>query len=120
MPTTEIEFDDRNKSLYWVVHFGHLEKGVGMCHEAERSVRHIACPQRLCTHFVILSSMERSSRMKVGRVILDRSAPGRSWDMIWESTELSAVASSSCADSLPLFCSESTMVSSWSVSRGSS
>ncbi len=76
--------------------------------------------KRLFTYFVILSSMDRSSRMKVGRVILERSAPGRSWEMIWESTELSAVASSRCPDSLPLFCSESTMVSSWSVSRVSS
>lgn len=30
------------------------------------------------SHFVILSSIDRSSRMKVGRVMRDRSAPGRS------------------------------------------
>lgn len=29
------------------------------------------------SYFVILSSIDRSSRMKVGRVILERSAPGR-------------------------------------------
>jgi hypothetical protein len=43
------------------------------------------------THFVILSSIDRSSRMKVGRVILDRSAPGRSWEMMWESTGIGSV-----------------------------
>lgn len=37
-------------------------------------------------HFVILSSIDLSSRMKVGRVTLDKSAPGRSWDMIWVRT----------------------------------
>jgi hypothetical protein len=37
-------------------------------------------------YFVILSNIDRSSRMKVGRVILDRSAPGRSWAMMCEST----------------------------------
>jgi hypothetical protein len=38
------------------------------------------------SYFVILSSIDRSSRMKVGRVILDRSAPGRSCDMMCERT----------------------------------
>jgi hypothetical protein len=43
------------------------------------------------THFVIRSSMDRSSRMKVGRVILDKSAPGRSWAMMWERTGMVSV-----------------------------
>jgi hypothetical protein len=38
------------------------------------------------TYFVIRSSMDRSSRMNVGRVIRDRSAPGRSWAMICDNT----------------------------------
>ena len=38
------------------------------------------------SYFVILSSIDRSSRMKVGRVILDRSAPGRNCDMMCERT----------------------------------
>lgn len=38
------------------------------------------------SYFVILSSIERSSSMKVGKVILDRSAPGRSCDMMCERT----------------------------------
>ena len=41
-------------------------------------------------HFVILSSMDLGSKIKVGRVTLLRSAPGRSCDMICEST-LSAI-----------------------------
>lgn len=38
------------------------------------------------TDFVIRSSMERGSRIKVGNVTLLRSAPGRSWAMMCEST----------------------------------
>lgn len=38
------------------------------------------------SYFVILSSIDRSSRMKVGRVILERSAPGRNCDMMCERT----------------------------------
>jgi hypothetical protein len=41
---------------------------------------------RTITHFVILSSMLRGSNMKVGRTTRLRSAPGRSWDMMWERT----------------------------------
>ena len=37
-------------------------------------------------YFVILSSMDLGSRMKVGRVTLLRSAPGRNWEMMWDST----------------------------------
>lgn len=42
--------------------------------------------QIFLSYFVILSSMDRSSRMKVGSVILDKSAPGRSWEMMCERT----------------------------------
>ena len=40
----------------------------------------------ILAYLVILSSIDRSSKMKVGRVILDRSAPGRSCDMMCERT----------------------------------
>lgn len=35
---------------------------------------------------MILSSMLRGSRINVGRTTRLRSAPGRSWEMIWERT----------------------------------
>lgn len=38
------------------------------------------------TYLVILSSMLRGSRMNVGKTTLLRSAPGRSWEMMCEST----------------------------------
>lgn len=37
-------------------------------------------------YFVIRSSIDRGSRMKVGRTTLLRSAPGLSCDMMWERT----------------------------------
>lgn len=37
-------------------------------------------------HFVILSSIDLGSRMKVGNVTRLKSAPGRSWEMMWERT----------------------------------
>ena len=42
--------------------------------------------QLLKAYFVILSSMDLGSRMKVGRVTLLRSAPGRNCEMMWERT----------------------------------
>jgi len=39
-------------------------------------------------YFVIRSSIDRGSRKKVGSVTLLRSAPGRNWEIMWESTEL--------------------------------
>jgi hypothetical protein len=38
------------------------------------------------TNFVILSSIDLGSRINVGRVTRERSAPGRSCDMMWERT----------------------------------
>ena len=37
-------------------------------------------------YFVILSSIDLGSKMKVGRTTLLKSAPGRSCEMIWERT----------------------------------
>jgi hypothetical protein len=45
--------------------------------------------KRAChTHFVILSSIDLGSKMNVGNVTRERSAPGRSWDMICKRTGL--------------------------------
>lgn len=38
-------------------------------------------------YFVILSSIDLGSRMKVGNVTRLKSAPGRSWEMMCERTE---------------------------------
>lgn len=34
MPSTQIEFDDRDKSFHWIVYVGHREKRFRVCHEA--------------------------------------------------------------------------------------
>ena len=75
------------------------------------------------TDFVILSNMDLGSRMKVGRVMRLRSAPGRSCDIMWVRTTVSQVSVLFAAMhslsgilseriSLPLPWSESTTVSS--------
>jgi hypothetical protein len=59
-----------------------------MCHEAVAAVSRLTslyC-SLVPTHFVIRSNIDRGSRMKVGRVTRLRSAPGRSCDMMCEST----------------------------------
>lgn len=38
------------------------------------------------SYFVILSSMDLGSSRNVGKVTLLKSAPGRSWEMMWDST----------------------------------
>jgi hypothetical protein len=44
-------------------------------------------PQReRASYFVILSNMDLGSSIKVGKTTLLKSAPGRSCDMIWDST----------------------------------
>ena len=40
------------------------------------------------SNFVILSSIDRGSKMNVGRTTLLKSAPGLSWDIIWERTTI--------------------------------
>ena len=78
MPATQVEFYNRDKSLYWVVDLRHGKKGIRNCHEADKTVRCMTPRCAYATHFVILSNIDLSSRMKVGRVIFERSAPGRS------------------------------------------
>ena len=34
VPATEVELDDRHKSINRVVNVGHWEESIGMCHEA--------------------------------------------------------------------------------------
>ena len=46
-------------------------------------------------NFVILSSIDRGSKMNVGRTTLLKSAPGLSWDIIWERTTVYQRCSSS-------------------------
>lgn len=90
MPATEVELDNRDKSFDRIVDLGYREEHFGMAHEAVRETDSACGPTRCdCgrAHFVILSSMLRGSRMKVGSTTRLRSAPGRSWEMMWPSTE---------------------------------
>ena len=89
MPSTQIEFDHGNKAFDGIVNRRHREEGFRMSHEA------ILCPLvdrrtapewQVCTHLVIRSSIDRGSRMNVGRTTRLKSAPGRSWEMICERT----------------------------------
>jgi hypothetical protein len=90
MPAAQVEFDYGDKALDRVIDIRHLEHKFGMCHEAIRDWlagwKVIYNFPRVETYFVIRSNIDRGSRIKVGRVTLLRSAPGRSCDMIWERT----------------------------------
>jgi hypothetical protein len=59
------------------------------------------------THFVMRSSIDRGSRIKVGSVTRLKSAPGRSCDMMWESmlpcSESMTVSSSLVVSSPPSY-----------------
>lgn len=65
-----------------------------MAHEAIATSVNWVVPRIMChfrqqvSYLVIRSSMLRGSRIKVGRVILLRSAPGLSWEMMCVSTLL--------------------------------
>lgn len=92
MPATQIEPDDGNETLDGIIDRGHGEEGFGVCHEAGHQP--ICVSLRACagasgpwdTDFVILSSIDRGSRMKVGKATRLKSAPGRSWAIMCEST----------------------------------
>ena len=94
MPATEVELDNRDESVYRVVDVGHWKESIWVCHE---TCCRLSALIRLSSggksHFVILSSIDLSSRMKVGRVTRERSAPGRNWEMICERTACSSVHS---------------------------
>lgn len=84
MPATQVELDYGDKSFDRIVNRRHGKEGLGMCHEAVNA--HVSTSSPIAvdgeTHFVMRSSMDRGSSMKVGKVTLLRSAPGRSWEMM--------------------------------------
>lgn len=84
MPAAQIELDDRDESLSWIVNLWHGHHQLWMGHEAALCVSFALAGRNpsLRTHFVMRSNIDRGSRMKVGRVIRLRSAPGRSCDMM--------------------------------------
>jgi hypothetical protein len=86
VPAAQIELGHSYESLHGVFNFGEGEHGLGMCHEAASTVSTVLSLYLQTTHFVMRSSIDRGSRMKVGSVTRLRSAPGRSCDMMWEST----------------------------------
>lgn len=88
VPTSQIELDYGNEALDRVIYFGNMEEHLGVAHE---TIGESVSPNTSRygdgrKHFVILSSMLRGSRINVGRTTRLRSAPGRSWEMIWERT----------------------------------
>lgn len=101
MPTTEIKLDYGDEALDRVVDMWYREEHLGMAHKATFNlgqpllsrVRYAISWRYRDTHLVIRSSMLRGSRMKVGKTTLLRSAPGRSWDMMWVRTAFRLVPS---------------------------
>lgn len=108
MPTAQVELNNRDESLHRVVYVGDGQKHLWVRHEAAeyQSVHSVPCvafpyfhpwdlgqsfvfikASGLSTHFVMRSSMLRGSRMKVGSTTRLRSAPGRSWEMMWVRTK---------------------------------
>lgn len=94
VPSTQVEFDDRDKSFHRIVYFGHGEKCLWVCHEAMLGqlafflIKSCFSAASLSTYFVILSNMLLGSRIKVGRTTLLKSAPGLNCEMMCESTIL--------------------------------
>lgn len=81
MPATEVKLCNGDESLRRVFDLGNRKHDLRMCHEAASAVSLPVCPiesRAMQTHFVIRSSIDRGSRMKVGRVTRLKSAPGRS------------------------------------------
>ena len=124
MPSAEVELRYGDKSFYRVFDFRNRKHSLRMGHEAVTCVSAQIKPKRFAstqTHFVMRSSIDRGSRMKVGRVTRLKSAPGRSWDIICMSTvtclscqSIPVVAQSarSVLEDVLLPCSESMTVSS--------
>lgn len=97
VPAAEVELDDGNKSFMGVVDFGDGQEHFGVAHEASRrrisyregvrSARALSGRDRIgLTYLVIRSNILRGSSMKVGSTTLLRSAPGRRFAMMCEST----------------------------------
>lgn len=97
MPPTQVEPDNGHEALKRIIDGGHRKEGFGVCHEAIRnliSLSHIDRQKIWETDLVILSSMDRGSRMKVGRTTRLKSAPGRNWEMMCESTRTVSITHS--------------------------
>jgi len=94
VPTTEVELDHRDEALFWVFDCCHGKKSFGVLHEAVRTSAASLKQPKYKMYFVMRSNMLLGSRIKVGRVIRLRSAPGRSCEIIDISTD-SQVSSSS-------------------------
>lgn len=84
MPTTQVELDYGNKTLGGIVYERDREEHFRMAHKAKSNVSSTwhRVSRRITAYFVILSSILRGSRMKVGKTTRLRSAPGRSCEMI--------------------------------------
>ena len=98
VPSTQIELDYRDKTFDGIVNGGHGEQGLRVCHEAGQKTGSVNCGDRPIAHrrvsirekttyLVIRSSIERGSRMNVGKTTRLKSAPGRSCEMMWDRTE---------------------------------
>lgn len=99
VPTAKVKLDDRDEPLCWIIHHRHWQQCLGVLHEAtfpskilivsstRKSSHGRNQPKMLAeTYLVILSSMLFGSRMKVGRVMRLRSAPGLSCEIIDSNT----------------------------------
>lgn len=86
MPATEVELDNSYKALQRVFDVWHWQKSLWMSHEAVICQYIYSLISALLTDFVILSSIDLSSRMNVGNVTLLRSAPGLNCAIMCEST----------------------------------
>ena len=90
MPSTEIELGHCYEALDRVVDFGKRKQCFGMCHETfwQSAPIQQRVYRNTLSHFVIRSSIDRGSSIKVGSVTRLRSAPGRSCDIMCESTAI--------------------------------
>lgn len=90
MPSAQVELDHGDETFEGVIDIGHRQQGLGVCHETDRRINGVSdrnfVTDIVSTYFVMRSSMDRGSRMKVGRTTRLRSAPGRSCEIMWERT----------------------------------
>lgn len=95
VPPTEVELGHSDKALDGVLDVGQWQECLGMGHEAVRLsvLFYQGIHRKILSHFVMRSNIDRGSRMKVGRVTRLRSAPGRSCDMMCESTAVHSYVS---------------------------
>lgn len=81
VPSAQVEFDDRDEAFGRVVYRRGGKECLRMLHKTTPLLAPGWDPSE-GPYFVIRSSIDRGSSIKVGRVILLRSAPGRSWEMM--------------------------------------